>query len=191
MEENDVQATTVMLRQEPFSTQNLHRRLIEGVLLLGAIMTSLSGIYFLLLPSDGYQGGLSSMDEMTVLFGRHTWGALHVWGGLLTIGAGIIYLAMHRQWVKMMGSHVVSSLLYKRCLLSERAKGNLILDAVIVLSFLLIALSGIYFLLAPSGGLQGGWSTGWNSGLLAIRTTLDSIHTWAGLVLMGTAMLHC
>jgi hypothetical protein len=130
------------------------------------------------------------MDEMTVLFGRHTWGALHVWGGLLTIGAGIIHLVLHWQWVEVMGRHVMSSLLYGRCLLSEGAKGNLLLDAVIVLSFLLVALSGIYLLLAPWGGLQGGWSRSWDSGLLFGRTTLDLIYTWAGLVLVGTAVLH-
>lgn len=186
-----MQRATAMMRQGSFSTDVLNRRLIEGALLLGAIMTGLSGAYFLLLPSGSYQEGLSPMQEMTVLFGQHTWHALHVWGGLLTIGAGIIYLVLHWQWVEMMRRHVMCSLLVQRCPLSERAQGNSILDGVTVLSFLLVALSGIYLLLAPSGGFQAGWSIIRDSSLLSRQATLDVIHTWAGLVLVGTTMLHC
>jgi hypothetical protein len=52
-----MQATMSMLRPRTLSTQNLNRRLARGVPLLGTIMTSLSGIYLLLLPSGSYQGG--------------------------------------------------------------------------------------------------------------------------------------
>jgi hypothetical protein len=52
-----MQATMSMLRPRTLSTQNLNRRLARGVPLLGTIMTSLSGLYFLLLPSGSYQGG--------------------------------------------------------------------------------------------------------------------------------------
>ena len=63
-------------------------------------------------------------------------------------------------------------------------------DLVIAVSFLFCALSGVYFLFAPSGGYQGGQNLGWDPGFLLNRTAWDLIHTWSGVLLIIAAVLH-
>jgi len=177
-------------KRSTLSTHNLNNWLIDVVLFLGAIVAVLSGVYFLFLPSGGYQGGRNPTYGVTVLFGRHTWEALHTWSGVLMITAAVVHFAIHGRWVKMMASRTGNSLLSGRCLLSRKAAGNLALDAAVALSFLLTAASGIYFLFAPSGGFQGGRNDGWDPGFLLSRMTWDLIHTWAGVVLVSAALVH-
>jgi len=177
-------------RRGTFSTQNRNNWLIDAVLFLGAIVAVLSGIYFLFLPSGGIQGGRNPMYGVTVLFSRHTWEAIHMWGGVLMISIAILHFALHWRWVEMMARRTMNSLLSGRSQLSKKAMGNLILDVVVALSFLLTAASGIYFLFAPSGGIQGGRNAGWDPGFLFSRTTWDLVHTWAGVVLIGASVVH-
>jgi hypothetical protein len=172
------------------STQNMNNWLIDAALFLAAIVAVLSGVYFLFLPSGGYQGGRNPMFGVTVLFTRHTWEALHTWGGAAMIAVAVIHFAFHWGWVKMMAKRTVRSLASGRLLLSTKAAGNLILDVVVGLSFLLTAVSGIYFLFAPSGGFQGGRNVGWDPGFLFSRRTWHLIHTWAGVTLVGGAAVH-
>jgi hypothetical protein len=172
------------------STQNRNNWLIDAALCLGAVVAVLSGTYFLFLPSGGYQGGRNPMVGVTILFSRHTWEAVHTWGGIAVIGAGIVHFALHWGWVRMMARRTVNSLISRRLLLSRKAAGNLILVVLVTLSFLLTAASGIYFLFVPLGGYQGGRNLGWDPGFLFSRTTWDLIHTWAGVVLIGAAVVH-
>lgn len=130
------------------------------------------------------------MYGVTVLFSRHTWEAIHMWGGVLMISIAILHFALHWRWVEMMARRTMNSLLSGRSQLSKKAMGNLILDVVVALSFLLTAASGIYFLFAPSGGIQGGRNAGWDPGFLFSRTTWDLVHTWAGVVLIGASVVH-
>ncbi len=177
-------------RRALLSTQNRNHWLIDALLLLGAVVAALSGIYFLFLPSGGYQGGRNPLYGVTILFSRHTWEAVHMWGGVVMIGVAMVHLALHWRWVQMMARRNLGSLLSRRSLLSRKAAGNLILDVVVAVSFLLTAASGITFLYAPSGGFQGGRNVGWDPGFLFSRATWDLIHTWAGVVLIGAAVVH-
>jgi cytochrome b subunit of formate dehydrogenase len=61
---------------------------------------------------------------------------------------------------------------------------------LVAASFLVCALSGIYFLFAPSGGFQGGQNPGWDPNWLFSRITWDLIHTWSGVVLIVAAAVH-
>jgi hypothetical protein len=74
--------------------------------------------------------------------------------------------------------------------LSRGAKVNVAIDLLVAISFLLCAASGVYFLLAPSGGFQGGRNPGWDPGFLFSRTTWDLIHTWSGVALSIGAVVH-
>jgi hypothetical protein len=67
---------------------------------------------------------------------------------------------------------------------------NVALNALVGLSFLVCALSGIYFLFAPAGGFQGGNNPGWDPNFLLSRTTWDLIHTWSGVVMIVAAVVH-
>ena len=161
--------------------------LIDAAVALGGLLAGLSGIYFLYLPSGGYRGGRNPAYGIQVLFERHTWSDLHTWTGVLMIVAVIIHFAIHWDWVTRMVRRMGSALRSGETNLSRGARFNLALDAVVAVSFLLCALSGVYFLFAP-GGSGAGHSQ--QAGLLFSRTTWDMIHTWSGVVLAGGAVVH-
>ena len=170
------------------SWQTRQNWLIDAAVFIGALLAGLTGIYFLYLPS-GYEGGRNPLYGINILFGRDTWSDLHTWGGILMILAVVIHFAIHWQWVKMMSRRIARALTGKGKGFSRGAKINLIVDLLIGLSFLVTAVTGIYFLFLPQG-YQGGRNPGWDPGLLFSRTTWDLIHTWAAVIMILAALLH-
>ena len=164
--------------------------LINSALFISASLAILSGIYFLFLPSGGYQSGRNSMSGLTIIFARATWSDLHLWAGVVMIIAVTIHFAFHWQWVKQMSKRVFRWLKGDHVRMSKGAKFNLLIDVLIALSFLITAVSGVYFLFAPDGGYQGGRNSGWDPHILWSRTTWDLVHTWAGVALVITAAIH-
>ena len=179
-----------MSKQIGVSSQTRNNWLIDVTVLLGGVVAALTGIYFLFLPSGGYQGGRNPTYGLTILFERHTWSDLHTWSGVLMTAAIAIHFVIHWQWVKMMSRRMVKALKAKGTKLSKGAKLNVVIDAVVAISFLVCALSGIYFLFAPSGGFQGGRNPGWDPNWLFSRTTWDLIHTWSGVAVIVAAIVH-
>ena len=153
-----------MSRRISMSTQTRKNWLIDAVLFVAALVAALSGIYFLFVPSGGYQGGRNPLYELTILFSRHGWDDLHTWSGVLMIAAVAIHLAIpsHLKWIKMTGKRIVNAV---------RSR-----DVTIPL--------------APAGGFQGGGNSDWDPGLLLNRTTWDLIHTWSGVILVVAAVIH-
>jgi hypothetical protein len=164
--------------------------LLDAAVFLSGLVATLSGIYFLFIPSGGYQGGRNPMYGVTILFSRYTWDDLHTWSGLLMIIVAVLHFAIHWRWVKVMSKRTVKALLSKEVELSKGPRLNVALNVLAAVSFLLTAVSGIYFLFAPSGGFQGGRNPGWDPLFLFSRTTWDLIHTWAGVVFVGVAVVH-
>jgi hypothetical protein len=179
-----------MSKRIRMSMQTRTNWLIDAAIFLGGLVAALSGVYFLFLPSGGYQGGRNPAYGVTILFSRHAWDDLHTWGGVLMIVAALLHLAIHWSWVKMMGRRVVNTLRSGRTGLSRGSRLNLALNAVVAVSFLITAASGVYFLFAPADGFQGGRNPGWDVTFLFSRTTWDLIHTWAGVVFIGAAAVH-
>jgi hypothetical protein len=179
-----------MSKQIRMSRQTRMNWLIDAAVFIGAVLAMLSGIYFLFIPSGGYQGGRNPMYGITILFGRHTWDDLHTWGGVLMIAAVVFHLAIHWGWVKMMSKRIANAMRSRGSRLSKGAKINVVIDLAIAISFLLCAVSGIIFLLAPSGGFQGGANPNWDPGFLFSRTSWDLIHTWSGVALIVSAVVH-
>lgn len=171
------------------SRQTQQNWLIDAAVFAGALLAGLTGIYFLYLPSGGYEGGRNPAYGLSILFGRGTWSDLHTWGGVLMILAVVIHFAIHWQWVKMMSRRIGRAFVGKGKGFSRGAKINLIINLVIGLSFLITAISGIYFLFLPHG-YQGGRNLGWDPGLLFSRATWDLFHTWSAVVMILAASLH-
>jgi len=172
------------------SMQTRTNWLIDAAVFLGGIVAALSGVYFLFLPSGGYQGGRNPAYGITILFDRYSWSDLHVWGGVIMIAAISVHFVIHWQWVKMMVRRMIGAMRSKGVTFSKGAKINVAIDALVAASFLVCALSGIYFLFAPSGGFQGGQNAGWDPNWLFSRTTWDLIHTWSGVVSIAAAVVH-
>jgi hypothetical protein len=157
---------------------------IDAALFGSAIAAALSGIYFLFLPSNGFQGGRNSLHNIQILFARQTWDDLHTWGGVAMIAAAIIHLAIHWPWVVNMARRTWNELTGKSGSMNSRGRLNLILNSVVAISFVLTALSGVYFLFVP-----GGRGTV-DPLILFTRTAWDLIHTWAGVTLIAAAITH-
>ncbi len=69
--------------------------------------------------------------------------------------------------------------------LDKYAQFNIILDAVAALSFLVVTLSGVALML-----LQSGRSVEVVDGFILSKTTWDIIHTWSGVVMLISVILH-
>ncbi len=171
------------------SWQTRKNWLIDTAVFAGALLSVLTGIYFLFLPIGGYQGGRNALYGVTILFTRATWDDLHVWGGVLMIAAVVVHFAIHWEWVKMMARRVVRLMRGEQLSFSRGARVNVALDLAVALGFLGTAVSGIYFLFVP-GGYQGGRVAGWDPGLLFSRLTWDTIHTWSAIVMTVAAVAH-
>jgi hypothetical protein len=164
--------------------------LIDAFVAIGGLLAAISGLYFLFLPSGGYQGGRNPAYGINILLDRHTWDDVHTWGGVLMIAAIVVHFAIHWRWVVRMSRKVGNALLGRGGALSRGAMYNLAINALVGVSFLVCALSGIYFLFVPSGGVQGGGSLGWDPMFLFSRTTWDLIHTWSGAIAIAAAAVH-
>ena len=164
--------------------------LLDTIIFLSGLVAALSGVYFLFIPSGGYQGGRNPMYGLTLLFSRHTWDDLHTWSGVLMIAVAVLHFVFHWRWVKVMSKLTVKALLSREIKLAKGPRLNVAINALVAVSFLLTAVSGIYFLFTPSGGFQGGRNPGWDPMFLFSRTTWDLIHTWAGVVFIGAAVVH-
>ena len=164
--------------------------LLDAIIFLSGLVAALSGLYFLFIPSGGYQGGRNPMYGVTLLFSRHTWEDVHTWGGVLMIAVAVLHFAFHWRWVKVMSKHTVKALLSRETKLAKGPRLNVAINVLMAVSFLLTAVSGIYFLFAPSGGFQGGRNPGWDPMFLFSRTTWDLVHTWAGVAFIGAAGFH-
>jgi len=157
---------------------------IDAALFSSAVLAALSGIYFLFLPSAGFQGGRNPLYNIQILFSRQTWDDLHTWGGIAMIVAAIIHLTIHWQWVMSMVRRTWKELTGQCGCMNARGRWNLILNILVAASFVLTAVSGVYFLFIPAGR----WAA--DPMLLFSRTTWDLIHTWAGAALIIAAVIH-
>ena len=71
---------------------------IDLVIALGFLVTAVSGIYLLFLPT-GYQGGHTAGWDPNFLFSRVTWDLVHTWAGVIMTVAAAIHFAIHWRWV--------------------------------------------------------------------------------------------
>jgi hypothetical protein len=173
-------------RTRPLSPATRLNWLLDAAVFLGAVIAALSGIYFLCFVG-GYQGGRNPTYGITVLFARETWDLLHTWAGVVMIAAVALHLAIHLNWIGMMGRKVLA-FVRGRSGMSKGARVNVLVDLAIAISFLLAAASGIYFLF----DVRSGWQAAGSAAPLFLwsRTTWDRIHTWSGVTLIVAAIVH-
>lgn len=169
---------------QPLSKQTQKNWWIDAILFSSAVIAALSGIYFLFLPSGGYQGGRNPLYEVQILFDRHTWDDLHTWGGAAMIAAAMIHLLIHWSWVKSMLRRTWNELTGKCGCMNARGRWNLILNVLVAASFVLAAISGVYFMFVPGGR----WAA--DPMIIFTRTTWDLIHTWSGVAFISLALIH-
>ncbi len=173
-----------MSSSQSVSTPTRHNWLIDASLFLTGLIAALTGIYFLYLPLGGYMGGRNPTYGITILFARETWSDLHMWAGLLMIVAVAIHLPRHWSWVVNMTKRTVRELRGRGTPMNWNARKNLLINLTIAVSFLVTAVSGVYFLLVPGER----WAP--DPMFLFSRSTWDILHTWGAVVLIVAAVLH-
>lgn len=164
--------------------------ILDAAVFISAIFASISGIYFLYIPSGGFQGGRNLWYGVTIIFDRHTWSDIHTWSSVVLIITIAIHLAYHWHWVTNMIKKIPLLLIPLGSSMSRGGKANLMVNTLNGISFLLTAISGIYLLYTPIGGFQGGANLGWDPDFLLSRTTWDLIHTWSGVAMIIAAIFH-
>lgn len=174
-----------MTKKISLSSETRNNWLIDALIFSGALIASISGIYFLFLPVGGYQGGRNPMYGVTILFERSTWDDLHMWSGILMIAAAVLHITLHWKWIAGMTVRMVKELFERNSHLNNRSRFNVGINAAIGVSFLVTALSGIYLLFFP-GGSHGVPDPMW----IFVRSTWDLLHTWAGILMIVAALVH-
>ena len=156
---------------------------IDMLLGLSAVLTIISSIYFLIFPVGGYQGGRNPNYGVRLVFNRQTWDLIHTWFGAAMIFAALVHSIIHLAWIKGTISRMWQVVIGKRKGFGLRLTYNILLDAVVAISFLVCAISGIYFMyFAPSGSNS--------QPFIFDGKTWDMIHTWSGIVMLIAATLH-
>ncbi len=166
-----------------FSVQTRNNILLDMSMLMAALASILSGIYFLFLPIGGFQGGRNPLYGIVIFFERHTWSDIHTWSSVIIISLAALHIPLHWSWIDKMTRSGLQSLT-GRGKLNKYSQFNLTVNVLIGLSGVICALSGLYFLFEPVlvGSAQGGW--------IFSRTVWDLIHTWSGVTLTAAAILH-
>jgi hypothetical protein len=154
-------------------------------LFLAALGASLTGIYFLILPVGGYQGGRNPFYGITFLFERETWDLLHTWTGMAMIAAAFIHLVLHWSWIAGSAKRISSDIFRRSKQLSPKSRVNIAVDLILAIGFFLTAFSGIYFLLGPAGFPSRSFPQ-----FIFNAQTWDLIHTWGFVAMASGAMVH-
>jgi hypothetical protein len=157
------------------------------VILLGisGLLTALTGIYFLFLPSGGYQGGRNPHYGQTFLFDRQIWTDIHTWAGIILVAVCILHIALHWQWVAEMSRRTVAVIRRERKSFNRKIWMRVGVVSVVGLLFVGAAASGIYFFVLPGGGGNGRAVQ-----FLFTRSTWDLVHTWTGVLMIIVAAVH-
>lgn len=160
-----------------------HNWWIDALLALGAVVAVLSSFYFLAFPQGGYQGGRNVYYDLVVIFSRQTWDIIHTWSGMAMIMAAMIHILIHWGWITGTINRGWQVIRGKRNAFGLRLTYNILLDATIAVSFIICAISGVYFMFFVESGPA-------SAGFIFSKTTWDLIHTWSGVIMTITAVLH-
>ena len=157
---------------------------IDAALFLSAILASLSGIYFLFYVNGGYQGGRNPQYGETILFARQTWDTLHTWTGVAMILAASVHIAIHWKWLLSTVKRMWKELTLQIKPANKGTYFNIFINSMIGFNFILVSVSGVYFLFFPGG------SGATQPTLIFSSLVWDLIHTWSGILMIVAALLH-
>lgn len=172
-------------KKRVFSTQTRNNIILDMALLISALVSVLSGIYFLFLPVGGFQGGRNLYYGINIIFERHSWSDIHIWASVIIIGLTTLHIPIHWQWIIKMTKTGFRSL-FGKSKLNKFSRFNLAINVLFGISGLICGLSGVYFLLVPAALGSAAGAPVW------IFTPLawDLIHTWSGVVMTVVGILH-
>lgn len=173
-----------MANPNPVSTPTRNNWLIDTSLLVSGVLAMFSGIYFLYIPSGGYQGGRNPLGQMKIIFERHTWEDIHTWGGIVMIAIAVIHIIRHWSWITGMVKRTIKELRGECGCMNNRGRWNLLINTLVAVSFVFVAISGLYFFFFPGNKHLP------DAIVIFSWATWDLIHTWSSIVLISSIVLH-
>lgn len=161
--------------------------IVDAALLVGTLIASLSGVYFLIFPDGGYMGGRNPYYGIRIIFDRTGWEWIHTWLSLGMIAIALLHIILHWKWVVSTTKRVARDI-FTRHKSNMNSKGwqNVIVDGAIGLGFIISAISGVYFLFV--GESRGGLVP--DPMFLFSRTAWDLIHTWSSVLFISGFLMH-
>ena len=125
-----------------------------------------------------------------ILFEREIWVALHLRGSIIMALAVGLHLLIHRQWVMHTIKRLILSIKTGESTLSDSAKFNMLINALIAATFLVIVLSSLYLLSAEEINYQAGHRTYNNQTFLFSHYSWTMLHVWSASAMTAVAALH-
>lgn len=159
---------------------------VDVILMAASILTISSGVYFLIFPRGGYQGGRNPYYGISILFDRSTWEWLHTWIGLFIILAVAVHIVLHWNWVVGIARRFFKEIFSLKGKFNKTTWINILIDTLMAISFLASAISGIYFFLV--GGNHGAAEL--TTTFLLSSFTWDLIHTWSSVIFIAAILVH-
>ena len=168
------------------STLTKRNWMVDVVLMAASIVTILSGVYFLIFPTGGYQGGRNPYYGISILFDRSTWEWLHAWIGLFITLAVAVHILLHWNWVAGIARRFFKQIFSLKGKFNKTTWINILIDTLMAVSFLASAISGMYFFLL--GGNRG--AAALTTNFLFSPFIWDVIHTWSSVIFIAALLLH-
>jgi hypothetical protein len=100
------------------------------------------------------------------------------------IATAALHIIVHWPWFVRMAKRLLNEARGQCGCMNRYGRFNLAIHALTGVAVLVTAISGVVLLFLPSG------RQGVDATLLLNRSTWDVLHTWAGIVVIGTAVVH-
>jgi hypothetical protein len=169
------------------STKTRNNWILDAGLFVGAIIASISGIYFLIFPDGGYMGGRNPYYGIKIIFDRTGWEWIHTWLSLGMVAIALIHIVLHWKWILSTTKRVVRDIFTsKKSDMNAKGWQNVLVDGLVAVCFLICAISGVYYIFA--GESRGGLAA--DPIFLFSRTTWEVIHTWSSVVFISAGIVH-
>lgn len=172
------------------SGKNARNWILDFILLINGLLVMISGLPFLFASLKIGRGPDAVLAIGDLLIKRNILKDFHTWAGLAMVVIVIIHLGLHWKWIIRMFVNLFKTAAGNRGLIKKGARKNLIINSIIAVSFLIVSISGLYFVFGPSGGYQGGRNPQWQQVIIFTRSTWSTLHDYAGLIMIGAFLLH-
>jgi hypothetical protein len=165
--------------------------LIDLTIFVSAVSVGLTG-FFMFIPSGGYGDGSNQglYDDNKIVLVGDSWADIHLLGSVVMILSVTLHLSVHRRWIVSMTKRIFRVTEIGESTLSDGVKFSVAINTVIGISFLIAALSGLFFMLLNEIGFQGGNYMNWNNTPLFSRFGWTMLHVWSASVMTFMAVLH-
>lgn len=99
---------------------------------------------------------------------------------------GIVHLVLHWRWVAEMLKRAGAVLLGRRKPFARKIWARVVVVVAVILPFLVVTASSMYFLFNPGGGHAGAGRTSF----ILSRSSWDLLHTWSAVVFIIAVAVH-